>query len=409
MFIEISNNLKKLSKYFPENLYVVGGYVRNKLLALPAGDVDLASSVTLEELQTRLEGSGFVVKIKNAKLGAALISKDNETFEYTTFRKEIYKEDGSHCPCEIQFSKSLEEDSIRRDFSVNSIYFNINKDEIVDLYHGIIDATEKRIRCNIDPNQILKNDGERILRMIRFAGELNFDIEKKTFISAKKFVKNIADLHGARKFCELEKILYCDKRYQNKKGLKNALKLLNLLGTWRHFSLKNKAIKYKMVFKTQDRLLGLLIDLVDTEKPECLQTFLHDFLTKQFDFSKSLAEKIFVHLSGYYNALNGMRNKEYFFKYFSEWAYIFPLLGEKSKHIQSKYNFFYQYIIKHGLAIGVNHLAIDENDIRTNFAKIDKRNYEKILANLLSKVFDGKVKNTKEDLLKEIEKNLQNY
>ena len=51
MFIEISNNLKRLSKYFSENLYIVGGYVRNKLLALPAGDVDVASSLTVEELQ----------------------------------------------------------------------------------------------------------------------------------------------------------------------------------------------------------------------------------------------------------------------------------------------------------------------------------------------------------------------
>lgn len=409
MFIEISENLKKLSKYFPENLYVVGGYVRNKLLALPVGDVDLASSVKIEEVEKRLEGSEFSVKVKNAKYGAISISKDDENFEYTTFRKESYGEGGEHCPCKIEFVEKLEEDAIRRDFSVNSIYYNINKDAVIDPYHGLFDANDRIIRCNIEPEEILKNDGERILRMVRFAGELNFWIEKKTFLAAAKFVKNIKDLQGNRKFSELEKILYCDQRYFNKKGLKNALKLLNSLEIWQQFSLKQKRIKYKMVYKTHDRLLGLLIDIVDAEEPECLETFLKNFLKEQFDFNDETASKIFGYLAGYYDALNGLKNKDYFFKYYSDWAYIFPLLGAKSKRIQGKYSFFYQYIIKHGLVICINDLAINESDIKAIFENIDKRNYNRILRNLLSKVFDGKVRNTKNDLLREIEKNLQNY
>lgn len=409
VFIEISKNLKALSKYFPENLYVVGGYVRNKLLPLPAGDVDLTSSVTIDEVQKRLENSGFSVKVKNAKLGSILISKDNENFEYTTFRKEFYKDDGSHCPCQIEFTQSIEEDAIRRDFSVNSIYFNINKDEIVDIYHGVIDAKEKIIRCNIDPNEILKHDGERILRMVRFAGELNFKIDKNTFNSAIKHAKNIKDLQGYRKYGELEKILYCDMRYQNKNGFKRALKLLNKLGVWQYFGINKKVIKFDMVFKTQDRFLGFMIDIIDAVEPECLETFCIDFFKTQCDFSCCDAKKIFGYLAGYYNALNGMKNKEYFFKHYSDWAYIFPLLGAKSKHLQNRYNFFYQYIIKHGLTICLDDLKIGECDIKTNFPNIDKRNYNRILNNLLSKVFDGKVVNNKEDLLNEIEKNLQNY
>ena len=104
-----------------------------------------------------------------------------------------------------------------------------------------------------------------------------------------------------------------------------------------------------------------------------------------------------------------MKNKNYFFKYYQDWANIYPLLGAKSKRTQSKYNFFYKYIIEHGLVISVTDLAINAGDIKENFPNIDKRSYERILNNLLSKVFDGKVANTKEELLKEIEKNLQNY
>lgn len=409
MFIEISDNLKKLAKYFPEQLYVVGGYVRNKIIALPTSDVDIASNVSVEEVEKRLQGSGFSVKIKNARFGALLISKDGENFEYTTFRKEAYKEDGSHCPYQVEFTNNLEDDAVRRDFSINSIYYNINKDIIIDLYHGVVDASERILRCNINPCEVLKYDGERILRMIRFAGELNFKIEKHTLDAAKKYVKNISSLQGARKFAEIEKILYCDKRYQNKQGFKNALKLLNLLEIWQYFSLNKKTIKYKMVFKAQDRFLGILIDIIDAVKPECLETFLKTLLKEQFDLPEALSEKIFCYLAGYYDALNGEKNKNYFFKYFADWAYIYPLLGAKSKRVQNKYNFFYQYIIKHGLAISLSDLVIGENEIKTNFAKIDKRNYDRILRNLLSKVFDGKIKNTKEDLLDEIEKNLQNY
>lgn len=410
MFIEVSKNLIELSKFFPENLYVVGGYVRNKLLKVACGDVDLASSVDIEEVSKRLEGSGFAVKVKNLKTGSLLISKDDEEYEYTFFRKEVYGDDGSHSPTRVERTDDILEDSKRRDFSVNSIYYNVNTDEIVDFYHGIIDLKQKVIRCSLPPEQVLNSDGERILRMVRIAGELGFSIDKNTFQTAIKFASNVADISGARRFAEIEKILYCDRRYSlGKPSLKRTLKLLNQLQIWKHLSLTNSFVKYNMVFKVEDRLLGLLIDIVDTEKPECLEAFLEGFLKSQFGFASSLSKKLFDYLAGYYNALGGMANKEYFFKYYEDWAVVFSLLGGKSKRVQGKYNFFYKYIIEHGLTIQISDLKISENDIKTHFKNIDKRNYNKILKNLLSKVFDGKVQNEKSHLLAEIEKNLQNY
>lgn len=411
MFIEVSDNLKKLSKFFPENLYIVGGYVRNKILKIEDSDVDLASSVNIEEVSKRLNGSDFSVKIKNLKFGSILISCKDESYEYTAFRKEIYPDDGSHCPSQVISTDKLEEDAIRRDFTFNSIYYNINKDEIVDIYHGIFDLSDRVIKCNINPDEVFTNDGERILRMVRFAGELNFKIDKNTLKSAIKYASNVKDIQGCRKLVELEKILYCDKRYYiyQKGGLRRALELLNLLGIWKYFGLKSKKIKYKMVYKVDDRLLGLLIDIVNTEKPECLETFLDEFLKTQLGINQTNAKKILIYLSGYYDALCGMKNKDYFFKYYQDWACIYMLLGKRSKRIQNRYHFFYQYIIEHGLVIAVSDLAINANDIKDNFPNIDKRQYDRILENLLSKVFDGKVKNDKNSLLEEIRKNLQNY
>ncbi len=403
MFIDVSQNLIKLSKFFPENLYIVGGYVRNRLLGLRASDVDLCSKVDIEEVSKRLEGSGFSVKVKNLRLGSLAISIGDETYEYTAFRKEKYADDGSHTPISVERTDKVEEDSSRRDFSINAIYYNINKDECVDLQHGIVDLTDKIIRaCTPD---LFKNDGERVLRMVRIAGELGFEIEKNTFLAAKANASNVSALQGARKLAEIQKILECDRKHNlKKKQLKRTLLLLNRLELWQYLGLEKCFVKYHYVYKTEDRFLGLLIDMVNTAKPECLEVFLEKLLKEQFGLSTQEFKRIFVYLSGFYEAISGTKNKEYFFKYFEYWDNIKPLLHCKSKHLENKYNFFYKYIIEHGLTIKISDLKINEADIKENFEKIDKRNYSKILENLLSKVFDGKLANDKESLLKEIRK-----
>ena len=410
MFIPVSENLIKLSKFFPENLFIVGGYVRNAIMGIKSGDIDLASNVDIDEISKILKENGYKIKVKNSKYNSITILKDGESYEFTSFRKDFYEDNGKHCPIKVERTEDIKEDASRRDFTINAIYYNINKDEIVDFYHGVVDAKQKILRCIGSPEEVLKNDGERILRMVRIVGELGLKIEKRTLKSAFQMAKNIQDLSPARKFMELEKILYCDKRYKDvKSNFKKILKLLNKLCVWQYFGLPVKAIKYNMVNKVEDRFLGLLIDIVDTLNPECLQTFLEEFLKKEFAFTTKQIQKIFTFISGYYNALNGMSNKDYFFKYFEDVSVIFPLLAKKSKHTTNKYMFFYEYIIRHGLVIKTSDLLVNEEDIKTNFPKIDERSYGRILEYLLSEVFDGKIKNTKEDLLQEIDKTFQTF
>ena len=410
MFIPVSENLIKLSKFFPENLFIVGGYVRNAIMGIKSGDIDLASNVDIDEISKILKENGYKIKVKNSKYNSITIQKDGESYEFTSFRKDFYEDNGKHCPIKVERTEDIKEDASRRDFTINAIYYNINKDEIVDFYHGVVDAKQKILRCIGSPEEVLKNDGERILRMVRIVGELGLKIEKRTLKSAFQMAKNIQDLSPARKYMELEKILYCDKRYKDvKSNFKKILKLLNKLCVWQYFGLPVKAIKYNMVNKVEDRFLGLLIDIVDTLNPECLQTFLENFLKEEFAFNIKQIQKVFTYISGYYNALNGMKNKDYFFKYFEDVSVIFPLLAKKSKHTTNKYMFFYEYIIRHGLVIKISDLKINEDDIKNNFPKIDERSYGRILEYLLSEVFDGKIKNTKEDLLQEIDKTFQNF
>ena len=407
MFIPVSENLLKLAKLFPEDLYVVGGYVRNCLLKIESSDIDLCSNVDIDEISQILKDNGYKIKIKNSKYNSITISKGDKSYEFTSFRKDYYPDNGSHAPIRVERTNELMEDAKRRDFTINSIYYNITKDEIVDPYHGVVDANQKILRCIGSPEEVLKNDGERILRMVRIVGELNLKIDKKTLKYAHLMAKNVADISSTRKYNELEKILYCDKRYKETPGnFVKSLDLLNRLGIWQYFGLPIKTIKYNMVKKVEDRELGLLIDIIDSVKPECMQTFIEDFLKNQFGFSTKLIQKVFIYLAGYYNALNKMKNKEYFFKYFEEVGVIFPLLAKKSKHIMNKYMFFYNYIIRHGLVVRVADLKISKEDIAQNYPNIDTRNYDRLLEYLLSKVFDGKVKNEKEYLLQEIDKAL---
>ena len=76
MFIPVSANLIKLSKIFPKDLYVVGGYVRNCLMGIKGGDVDLASDVDIEEITEILKANGYKVKVKNSMYNSINISKD---------------------------------------------------------------------------------------------------------------------------------------------------------------------------------------------------------------------------------------------------------------------------------------------------------------------------------------------
>lgn len=405
MFIPVSANLIKLSKIFPKDLYVVGGYVRNCLMGIKGGDIDLASDVDIEEISEILRANGYKIKIKNSMYNSITIFKDAESYEFTSFRKDFYPENGKHCPVKVERTSDIREDAKRRDFTINAIYYNINRDEIVDYYQGVVDAKQKILRCIGAPEEVLNHDGERILRMVRLVGELDLKIERKTLKQAYLMSKNIEDLSPARKYAELERILYCDKRYgEIKSDFFKALKLLNKLNVWQYFRLPFKKVKYKMVKKVDDRVLGLIIDIVDTAKPECLEAFLDEFLRKQLGFSQKQLQKVFIYISGYYNAIDKMKNKEYFFKYFDDFSVIFPLLAKKSKHLMNRYMFFYKYIIRHGLTIKVSDLKIGKEEISANFPKIDPRSYDGILEDLLSKVFDGKLANTRESLLQEIDK-----
>jgi tRNA nucleotidyltransferase (CCA-adding enzyme) len=208
------NTLARLVRERGCELFVVGGHVRNTLLGFRISDTDITSALTPDEITALCQSAGFKVVPKGADFGMVEIHIGDKSYEHTTFRADSYGEGGSHRPQSVAFSKTPEEDAFRRDFTVNALYASVLKGELIDPTGGLGDIEKRLIRTTTpDPETILKDDGLRIMRLCRFAAELGFDIEEKTFAAAKKCAPLLADISAERVRDELNKILMADAKY----------------------------------------------------------------------------------------------------------------------------------------------------------------------------------------------------
>ena len=208
--------LNKIASFFPEDkpLYAVGGYVRDTLLGYESSDVDVCSELTVDEVKKVLKHTDFVVLDKNLRVGTVIITGRNFSCEYTTFRTDSYPEgSGTHTPNEVTFTTDIRVDALRRDFGANALYLDIVRDKIVDPLGALWQVENKIIKTADDPERVFSADGHRILRMVRFASELGFEIDSETFAVAKKYAGQVKDLSVERIYQELEKILVADTRH----------------------------------------------------------------------------------------------------------------------------------------------------------------------------------------------------
>jgi len=168
----------------------VGGAVRNFVLDLPVTDYDFTTSATPEEILGVFSScKTFAPGIKH---GTVCVRIDGETFEITTFRTEEQYLDNRH-PSAVSFTRSLKEDLKRRDFTVNAMCFD--GDRIIDLHGGLNDCSAGIIRAIGDPIERFDEDALRILRALRFASRLSFNVEEKTknaIFARKSLLLNIS-------------------------------------------------------------------------------------------------------------------------------------------------------------------------------------------------------------------------
>ena len=177
----------KLVKTFKENgfrLYMIGGTTRDYLLGLDVFDFDFVTDATPDDIRNFIPDADFTF----AKYGAVKVKVDGVKVDVTTLRVEENYEDFRH-PGAIKFVKTIEEDYVRRDFTVNAIY--IDEDfNIIDPSNGLEDLKNKVIRFIGDPEKRIKEDPLRILRAKRFSNKLGFEIEE----NSKKAMENLGYL-----------------------------------------------------------------------------------------------------------------------------------------------------------------------------------------------------------------------
>lgn len=217
MAVKNTAKLNKLASLFAPyaTLYLVGGCVRDKLLGTACYDIDICSKLTVDNVKTILSNTDFVVSDRCLRMGTVHISSGDFVAEYTTFRTDSYdKGSGKHHPDSVKFTDDISLDARRRDFKCNALYEDVSTGEIVDMVGGLQDIKNKVISTADDAQTVFEADGLRILRMVRFASELGFEIEPHTFDVAKQNVWRVKDLAVERIREELCKIFVADVKHK---------------------------------------------------------------------------------------------------------------------------------------------------------------------------------------------------
>ncbi len=186
--------------------YLAGGCVRDMLRGEIPKDYDIATSALPEQITTIFSKTREV----GVHFGVVIVIKENQAFDVATFRNDGSYKDGRH-PEEVTFS-TPEEDTARRDFTINGIFFDPISQKYIDFVNGRSDIEKKVVRAIGDPDLRFQEDHLRLLRAVRFAARFNYEIEEKTWKSIKLNASEISKISKERVRDELTKILLNENR-----------------------------------------------------------------------------------------------------------------------------------------------------------------------------------------------------
>ncbi|MFT7245263.1 MAG: poly(A) polymerase [Candidatus Azotimanducaceae bacterium] len=214
------NAMRVVERLHKENYqaYLVGGCVRDLMLGKSPKDFDVATDAHPEAVKAlfnsaRMVGKRF--KIVHVRFGRDII-------EVTTFRAPARENEGEVSEGGMLLRDnvwgSFEEDAMRRDFTINALYFDPQTNQITDLVKGMADIDAKLIRLIGEPEQRYREDPVRMLRAARFEAKLHFDIEKQAATGMKRLGYLLQDIPAARLFEEALKLFmsgYGEASYQS--------------------------------------------------------------------------------------------------------------------------------------------------------------------------------------------------
>ena len=205
--------LQKAAQNVNVPAFVIGGYVRDIILNRPSKDVDVVcvgSGIALaKEFANCLEQPVQINVFKN--FGTAMVKTDSFEVEFVGARKESYDRN-SRKP--IVEDGTLEDDQNRRDFTINAMAFSLQKDsfgELVDPFNGMRDIKRKTIKTPLEPGITYSDDPLRMMRAVRFATQLNFDIDHDSFVAIQEHKDRINIVSKERVIDEFNKIVLAKK------------------------------------------------------------------------------------------------------------------------------------------------------------------------------------------------------
>lgn len=225
-------------------LYAVGGAVRNRVMGLPASDMDLSGPAHPDQVLSFCKDTPVRAVARAAHFGTVELhvsdAQGRHMAEYTTFRVDSYRT--GHQPVAVRFADTLEEDALRRDFSVNALYCPMNASmdsapEVIDPTGGLSHLKQKILHTvTQDPDHVLQDDGLRILRAARFQAELDLRPTEVLLHSARKYVGLLGDIALERVRDELTRLLLSDMKYptlqRNEYPVPAGLNTLRTVGAW---------------------------------------------------------------------------------------------------------------------------------------------------------------------------------
>lgn len=211
--IEVFAKVAKAASNLGLETYVVGGFVRDLILGRPCKDLDftcVGSGIALaEEVEKQYDYHVPLSVFKN--FGTAMLKLEDAELEFVGARKESYRSE-SRKP--IVEDGTLQEDLERRDFTINAMAISLNPEnygDLLDPFDGLGDLKRKNIKTPLDPDVTFSDDPLRMLRAIRFASQLGFDIDADTFCALNKNASRLQIISGERIITELNKIILSKK------------------------------------------------------------------------------------------------------------------------------------------------------------------------------------------------------